>query len=227
MSSRKLVDYYERDLSYPKLIYKLSEKQFKKGVSLPLLIMYFLSLLFIIWTCFGLEKLNFVLNAVLISVVLNFLWISCFLMARRAFEVKWLLSQPDLSNYSFSDALFIYRMQRLQEQIKLLNISDKRLIAIIGELELQRNNQKFKVAMLLTILGGSVALANDSIKVLLKAYLEGANDTMVNLAYIGFLMILIPFVYFWCLPFQALEYGKWPNRASLRSVLEEILLEEK
>jgi|GEM_PF-2501511 len=221
MLSKRLIRYYYENLTYAKLIYGLTERKFKWS-SIVFISMYFIS----VFTVFGLSIYfsNFysLFKFVLIFIVVNFLWFQVFVIQRRTLHDKWFKSHEDLADLSFSDALFIYRVREMKNQIDLLNISNKQLANIINDIELMRNNQKFKSNVLFAIIGGGLVMGNDSIKALLGSCLSTKDSVILSSFHLFLIAVLIPVIYLAVVPIYTLEYGQWPANENLKLVLRQI-----
>jgi len=152
------------------------------------------------------------------------MWFQCAIILRAQKKKKWLRRYSNGGNLKFSDALFMYRMEKIRTKIQELGFSEKEIDLIIPDLNSDRNEAIFKVGLFFALIGGAIALSNDSFKVVLGAYLGTCDQVVISICHIGFLLLITPFVYLFMIDLYKLEYGTLPLKKALRNILLEIRL---
>ncbi|MEZ0454429.1 hypothetical protein ABTW24_22750 [Sphingobacterium thalpophilum] len=143
---------------------------------------------------------------------------------RRGREKKWLQQYSNGKGLKFSDALFMCRIEKIEHKIQELEISAEQIAVIISELDSQRKEQLFKLGTFFALLGGAIALANDSLKEILKFYLQAKIPMVVSAVHIFIIVLVLPFIYLIITYMYKLDYGTWMMKSTLKQILLEIQL---
>lgn len=225
LSSKKvqLIKYVCDELSYAKIVYGVSQGKFAWRFGIPFIGMYVVSLAFCFYSSFTLKASTF-FHLIVFLVFANYIWFLCCIILRSQRQKKWLKSYKKDENIEFADALFIYRIEKINAKIQEIGINEKDIDLMISDLDAHRNDAIFRVSLFVGLIGGTIALSNDSIKVILGAYLGTSNPVVISICHIGFLLFLTPLVYFFIVNLYKLEHGKWPLKNVLKNILLEIRL---
>ncbi|MEN5195782.1 hypothetical protein [Sphingobacterium faecium] len=116
------------------------------------------------------------------------------------------------------------RIERIEHKIQELEISAEQITVVISELDSQRKEQIFKLGIFFAVIGGSIALANDSLKEILKFYLQTEISMVVSAIHIFIIVLVIPFIYLIIIYMYKLDYGAWVTKSTLKQILLEIQL---
>jgi len=225
LSSKKvqLIKYVCDELSYAKIVYGISQRKFGWCFGIPFIGMYVVTLAFCAYSTFTLKPSTF-FHLILFLVFANYIWFLCSIILRDQKQKKWLRSNNNDENLKFSDALFMHRMKKINDKVHELEMSEKEIDLMISDLDAHRNDAIFRVSLFVGLIGGTIALSNDSIKVILGAYLGTPNPVVISIFHIGFLLLLTPLVYFFIVDLYKLGHGKWPLKNVLKNILLEIRL---
>lgn len=223
-ANRELINYSCKELPYTKIVYNLSPAKFGRSYGLGFITVYILTLVGYLYFCFSTKDTKVLFNISLSVFFLNFLWFSGAFLLRRDREKKWMKRCSNCVGLKFSDALFMARLEKIKNKIQQLEINAGQIAVIISELDSQRKEQLFKIGTLFAVLGGAIALANDSLKEILKFYLQAKIPMVVSAVHVSIIALVVPFTYLIMAFMYKLDYGQWKVKSILKEILQEIEL---